>query len=101
MLVWVKPMVTGVVAEAVGVPVISPVAAFRLRPVGSGEAVQVPVGFPVAVRVVAYGSPTLPPGSEEVLITGLAGGGGAAVTVTVTGAEVAGALRPAAGTEAR
>ena len=59
---------TGVVVD-VGVPVISPVAEFKLRPVGSepAEIVQAKGEVPsLTVKTWSYGVPRLPFGSEAV-----------------------------------
>jgi hypothetical protein len=64
------------VAAAVGVPVIAPVDAFKLKPVGSVPLViDQEKGFvpPLAANVVVYATPTWPLGSELVVIARAAG----------------------------
>ena len=69
------------VPSAVGVPLISPVSAFRLRPAGRPPSMLHVIGaVPVAVRVWLYASPTLPSGRVSVVMVGAASG---ALTVTV------------------
>ena len=69
------------VPSAVGVPLISPVSAFRLRPAGRPPSMLHVIGaVPVAVRVWLYASPTLPSGRVSVVMLGAASG---ALTVTV------------------
>ena len=59
----------------VGVPVIWPVEEFRVNPAGSPNALHVYGGVPpVADRAAEYAELTVPPGSDDVLITSGAGG---------------------------
>ena len=61
------------VPSAVGVPLISPVSAFRLRPAGRPPSMLHVIGaVPVAVRVWLYASPTLPFGRVSVVMLGAA-----------------------------
>ena len=82
-LVWVNPIVTGVVPAVVGVPEMTPVSAFRLRPFGSAEAVQVPTGLPAATRVCEYATPTVPAFRAVVEMTGSLAGPTCSVSVLV------------------
>ena len=66
------------VPSAVGVPLISPVSAFRLRPAGRPPSMLHVIGaVPVAARVWLYASPTLP--SDRLLVVML----GAAATFSL------------------
>ena len=61
------------VPSAVGVPLISPVSAFRLRPAGRPPSMLHVIGaVPVAVRIWLYASPTLPSGRLDVVMVGAA-----------------------------
>ena len=58
------------VPAAVGVPLISPVSLFRLRPVGQSpfSTLHVMGAVPSAARVWLYASPTLPSGRASVVM---------------------------------
>ena len=62
------------VPSAVGVPLISPVSLFRLRPAGRlpPSMLHVMGVVPVAVRIWLYASPTLPSGRLDVVMLGAA-----------------------------
>jgi hypothetical protein len=64
-------MVTLVVAAAVGVPEITPVLVFTLRPAGSGLAVKL-VGLFAAVIVYEKATPTVPHAVSGLVIAGVA-----------------------------
>ena len=66
------------VPSVVGVPVIAPVASFKLKPGGSAPETTLHFGAPVppvAVRVVLYLDPAVPSGSVVVVIRGGIGAG--------------------------
>jgi hypothetical protein len=73
--VWVPTVTRTVkvmVAAVVGVPLTTP-AELRVRPAGSAPEVMAQVGVPVPpvdVKVVEYGVPTIPAGSEVVVMVG-------------------------------
>ena len=73
--------VSGAATASVGVPLICPVAAFKLKPLGRVPDVNcqvyVPVP-PVAMRVCEYGELTVPPFSDVVVMVRM---GGAMVNV--------------------
>jgi uncharacterized protein (UPF0212 family) len=63
------------VFSAVGVPEITPVAPFKLRPAGKAplSTVHVIGALPLALSVCLSGAPTAPPGRDAVSIVGVPG----------------------------
>ena len=75
------------VPAVVGVPKITPVSVFKPNPAGRLPSITAQViGFvPLAFRVWLYEVPTVPPGSEEVVIVGATG----AASITMLSLRVA------------
>ena len=78
------------VPSAVGVPLISPVSLFRLRPAGRPpfSMLHMMGVVPLAVRVWRYASSTLPPGRVSVVMAG--------ANCAISVSTVAGTLSPGA-----